>query len=75
VLIGISDTPAWIASQAQTIAELRGWSRFVAHQGEYNLLQRGIEREVAPMTRALGMSVLAFSAAICKTTWVYWALP
>ncbi len=59
--VGISDTPAWIASQAQVIAELRGWSRFVAYQGEYNLLERGIERDVLPMTRALGMTVLAFS--------------
>lgn len=58
---GISDTPAWIVSRAQTIAELRGWSRFVAYQGEYNLLERGIERDVLPMTRAMGMSVLAFS--------------
>ena len=58
---GISDTPAWIASYAQAIAELRGWSRFVAYQGEYNLLERGIERDVLPMTRALGMTVLAFS--------------
>ncbi len=61
VYIGISDTPAWIASRAQAIAELRGWSRFVAYQGEYNLLERGIERDVLPMTRALGMAVLAFS--------------
>ncbi len=59
--VGISDTPAWIASQAQAIADLRGWSRFVAYQGEYNLLERGIERDVLPMTRALDMAVLAFS--------------
>ncbi len=58
---GISDTPAWIASYAQATAELRGWSRFVAYQGEYNLLERGIERDVLPMTRTLGMTVLAFS--------------
>ena len=57
---GISDTPAWIASNAQAVAELRGWSRFVAYQGEYNLLERGIERDVLPMTRAMGMSLLAF---------------
>ena len=57
---GISDTPAWIASNAQAVAELRGWSRFVAYQGEYNLLERGIERDVLPMTRGMGMSLLAF---------------
>ncbi len=58
---GISDTPAWIVSYAQAIAELRGWSRLVAYQGEYNLLERGIEQDVLPMTQALDMAVLAFS--------------
>ena len=57
---GISDTPAWIASQAQAVAELRGWSRFVAYQAEYSLLERGAERDVLPMAHHLGMSVLAF---------------
>lgn len=59
--VGISDTPAWIASYAQAIAELRGWSRFVAYQAEYSLLERGMEYDVLPMTQALGMAVLAFS--------------
>ena len=59
--VGISDTPAWIVSQAQAIADLRGWSRFVAYQAEYNLLERGIERDVLPMTHSLDMAVLAFS--------------
>jgi aryl-alcohol dehydrogenase-like predicted oxidoreductase len=58
--IGISDTPAWIAAYAQASAELRGWSHLVAYQGEYNLLERGIERDVLPMSRALDMAVLAF---------------
>lgn len=59
--LGISDTPAWVAAYAQAQAELRGWNRFVAYEGEYNLLERGIESDVLPMTRALGMAVLAFS--------------
>ncbi len=58
---GISDTPAWIVSYAQAMAELRGWSRLIVYQGEYNLLERGIEQDVLPMTRALDMAVLAFS--------------
>ena len=58
--LGISDTPAWIAAYAQATAELRGWSRFVAYQGEYNLLERGIESDVLPMTQALDLAVLAF---------------
>ena len=29
---GVSDTPAWIVARANMLAELRGWSRFVALQ-------------------------------------------
>ena len=58
--VGISDTPAWVVSRAQAIAELRGWSSFVAYQGAYNVVSRGIEADVLPMSRALGLSVLAF---------------
>ena len=36
--VGISDTPAWVVSRAQAIAELRGWSAFVAYQGAYNVV-------------------------------------
>ncbi len=57
---GISDTPAWVVSYAQAIAELRGWSRLAAYQGEYSLAERGIETDVLPMAAALEMSVLAF---------------
>lgn len=59
--VGISDTPAWIVSYAQAMAELRGWSRFVAYQAEYSLLQRGVERDVLPMAETLDLAVLAFS--------------
>ena len=58
--IGISDTPAWVVARAQTMAELRGWEQFVAYQGAYNVLDRGMEADVLPMTGALGLSVLAF---------------
>lgn len=58
--LGISDTPAWLAARAQTVAELRGWSPFVAYQAEYNLVERGIELDVLPMAAALDMGVLAF---------------
>jgi len=54
--IGISDTPAWLVAQANAIADLRGWSRFVAYQGEYSLASRAPERDILPMTRALDMA-------------------
>ena len=56
--VGISDTPAWVVSQANTLADLRGWSRFVAYQGEYSLASRAPERDILPMTRAMEMAFL-----------------
>ena len=55
--IGISDTPAWIVSQANMLAELRGWTRFVALQVEYSLIERTVERELLPMARACDLAV------------------
>ena len=56
--VGISDTPAWVVSQANTLADLRGWSRFVAYQGEYSLASRAPERDILPMAQAMEMTYL-----------------
>jgi aryl-alcohol dehydrogenase-like predicted oxidoreductase len=48
-------------AQANTLAELRGWSRFVGLQIEYSLIQRTVERELTPMAKALNLGVLAWS--------------
>ena len=53
----ISDTPAWVVSKGNTMAELMGWSQFVALQIEYSLLQRSPERELIPMAKHYGMTV------------------
>ncbi len=53
----ISDTPAWVVSKANTIAELMGWSQLIALQVEYSLLQRTPERDLIPMARHYGMTV------------------
>lgn len=55
--IAISDTPAWIVSKGNTLAELMGWSQFVALQVEYSLLQRSAERDLIPMAKHFGMTV------------------
>src|SRR5512142_2483676 len=57
---GISDTPAWVVAQANMLAELRGWSRFIAYQGEYSLASRAPEREILPMAQALDMTFLGW---------------
>ncbi len=55
--IGISDTPAWIVSRMNAIAELRGWTQFVGLQIKYSLLERTVERELLPMARKLDIAV------------------
>jgi len=55
--IGVSDTPAWIVSRMNAIAELRVWTQFVALQLKYSLLERTVERELLPMARKLDLAV------------------
>jgi aryl-alcohol dehydrogenase-like predicted oxidoreductase len=59
--VGISDTPAWIVSQAVTLADLRGWTRFAGLQVPYSLVERSVERELLPMAQALELTVTAWS--------------
>jgi aryl-alcohol dehydrogenase-like predicted oxidoreductase len=59
--IGISDAPAWVVAQCNTIADLRGWTPFVGLQIEYSLLQRTVERELIPMARSLDIGITAWS--------------
>ena len=59
--IGISDTPAWIVSQANTIAQYQGWTQFVALQIEYSLIQRTPERDLLPMAKAFDLAVTPWS--------------
>ncbi|MDX2189412.1 MAG: aldo/keto reductase [Bacteroidota bacterium] len=60
--IGISDTPAWVVSQANTLAELRGWSKFVALQVEYSLIQRTPERDLIPMAKSFELALTSWGA-------------
>jgi aryl-alcohol dehydrogenase-like predicted oxidoreductase len=59
--IGISDAPAWVVAQANTLATLRGWTPFIGLQIEYSLKQRTPERELLPMAQALDIGVLPWS--------------
>lgn len=59
--VGVSDAPAWIVSQANTLAELRGWAPFVALQIEYSLIERTPERDLLPMARAFGVTITPWS--------------
>jgi aryl-alcohol dehydrogenase-like predicted oxidoreductase len=59
--VGISDAPAWWIAQANTLAELRGWTEFIGLQIEYSLMERTVERELIPMAKGLNLGVLAWS--------------
>jgi aryl-alcohol dehydrogenase-like predicted oxidoreductase len=58
--VGISDSPAWVVAQANTLADLRGWSPFTALQIPYSAASRSPERELLPMASALGLAVVSW---------------
>ena len=59
--IGVSDAPAWWTAQANTLADLRGWTKFVGLQIEYSLIERTVERELIPMAKAFKLGLVAWS--------------
>src|SRR5206468_7889330 len=59
--VGFSDTPAWKVAQAQTLASLRGWTRLIALQIEYSLLERTVEGELITMALERGLGVTPWS--------------
>ena len=59
--VAASNTPAWKIAQANTLANLRGWTPFIAAQLLYNLVERTVEFEVVPMGSELGVAVQPMS--------------
>src|SRR5512142_2581913 len=57
---GVSDTPAWVVSAGNMLADLRGWSHFIAYQGEYSLASRTPERDVLPVAESFGLTFLGW---------------
>ena len=58
---GLSDTPAWYFTRAQTIAEKDGLARCATLQLEYSLAERNIEREHIPAAQELGIGLCNWS--------------
>ncbi len=58
--IGFSDTPAYIVSKANMLADLQSLSPVVAIQVPYNLMSRDPERELIPMAREEDIAVTAW---------------
>lgn len=59
--IGISNAPAWVVAEANTLAVERGLTPFTALQMHYNLVERGIEPDFLPLARAHHMAITAWS--------------
>jgi aryl-alcohol dehydrogenase-like predicted oxidoreductase len=59
--VGFSNTPAWVTAQAQTTAQLRGWTPLVALQVEYSLLARTVEGELGPLALDQGIALTPWS--------------
>ncbi|KAI0168835.1 norsolorinic acid reductase [Hypoxylon sp. FL1284] len=55
--LGISDTPAWVVSQANQYARDHGLRPFVVYQGFWSASMRDMEREIIPMCRSQGMGI------------------
>src|SRR3954466_12356725 len=56
--LGASNYPAWLLSWAVALQDRHGWSPYVALQAQYSLVERSIEIEALPFTRAAGLGVL-----------------
>jgi aryl-alcohol dehydrogenase-like predicted oxidoreductase len=62
--VGVSNFAGWQLARAatwQAAGLLTGRVAVVSCQTEYSLVQRGVEREVVPACRALGVGILAWS--------------
>ncbi|WP_210505569.1 aldo/keto reductase [Naasia sp. SYSU D00057] len=59
--LGASSMAAWQFAQAQYVADLNGWTRFVSMQPQYSLIMREEEREMLPFCRDQGVGVMPWS--------------
>ncbi|MFN8374546.1 MAG: aldo/keto reductase [Anaerolineae bacterium] len=59
--IGASSMYAWQFTKALYLADLHGWTRFVAMQNHYNLVYREEEREMIPLCAAEGVGIIPWS--------------
>jgi aryl-alcohol dehydrogenase (NADP+) len=59
--IGASSMYTWQFSKSLYLADIKGWTRFVAMQNHYNLVYREEEREMLPLCRSEGIGVIPWS--------------
>lgn len=56
--LAASNFPAWKVSEANTLADFRGWNRFIGLQARYSMVERTCERDIVPMAAEMGVTVL-----------------
>jgi aryl-alcohol dehydrogenase-like predicted oxidoreductase len=59
--LGTSMFPSWQIVESLWAAKELGLNRFVSEQPPYHLLDRSVERELAPMARTHGVALIPFS--------------
>ena len=59
--IGASSMFAWQFAEAQFVADLDRWTRFVSMQPHYNLIYREEEREMIPLCHRQGVGIIPWS--------------
>jgi aryl-alcohol dehydrogenase-like predicted oxidoreductase len=60
--VGFCNCPAWVFAYCNSIARSNGWPELVCNQVPYNLLERGIEVEILPQARTLGIAITTYRA-------------
>ncbi len=58
--LGHSNFSGWQLVEAEWVSRSRRLERFVSAQNLYNLLERGVERELAPAARKYGLGLLPY---------------
>ena len=58
--IGASNYMAWQLAEANALAEVQGWTRFVSVQNHYHMFERTIEQEVLPYCTARNVGILPY---------------
>lgn len=58
--IGASNYASWQLAQANMLAEMRGWTSFVALQSHYHMLERRVEHEVLPYCESAGVGFIPY---------------
>ncbi len=58
--VGASEYASWQLAHTNLLAEVRGWTPFVALQSRYNMLERQVEGEVLAYCRAYGVGFIPY---------------